>query len=203
MPNRLSIIIPVAPDEDAHEELLRQLNAFDAEIIVSSEGSRARSMNVAASHAKGEYLWFLHADSRLDDDIFAALETVCRHVDGNTLYYFDLGFYDGVLTHLNAWGANMRSRLLKAPYGDQGFFMARDVFNKVVGFREDIARAEDLYFILKARKDGVRITPIGATIHTSARRYQSTGWLRLSFKYQKIFWSIYLRDFFSRFRRRA
>lgn len=203
MPDHLSIIIPVAPNEDAHEDLVRQLNTVEADIIVVSEGSRARSMNFGASQAKGDYIWFLHADSRLDDHSLAALKTACEKLDNNTIYYFDLAFFDGILTRLNAWGANIRSRILKAPYGDQGFFMARDVFDKVGGFCEDVKRAEDLHFILKARADGVKICPIDATLYTSARRYQSTGWLRLTFKYQKIFWSIYLRDVFSRFRRHA
>ena len=51
MLDNVSIIIPVALNETAHEILLKDLESCGAEIIVSSEGSRAASLNVGAEKA--------------------------------------------------------------------------------------------------------------------------------------------------------
>ena len=85
-------------------------------------------MNVGAQHAKGDIFVFLHADSVL----LPGWDYQVRHVMKQpqvTLGYFDFainGSFPG--KKWIEWGANVRSRLLKRPYGDQGLFIRRNDF---------------------------------------------------------------------------
>lgn len=74
----VSIIIPVAPGERNHEALLQDLEGSGAEIILSSEGSRAASLNAGARKAKQDTLWFLHADTRVAPENLSDLAASLR-----------------------------------------------------------------------------------------------------------------------------
>lgn len=189
MLDHISIIIPVAPDEAAHENLLQDLQQFDAEIIVSSEASRAKSLNAGAAKANQSFLWFLHADSRVRPDNITLLK-LALSLRPDALHYFDLAFEEGGLATLNACGANARSRLFGLPYGDQGFCISKTVFDKVGGYPEDVPYGEDLLFVRLAKKAGVELNRIPSELSTSARKYQQQGWLALTAKRQVQLWKL-------------
>ena len=136
-------------------------------------------MNAAASSAKGEYLWFLHADSRVDTDtIPVLLECIAKGEDA--LYYHDLTFLpDGpTAMPINAWGVKFRSNWLKTPFGDQGFCLSRELFFRLGRYREDVRYGEDHLLVWQALQAGVKVRPTGAKVLTSARKYANKGWLR-------------------------
>lgn len=203
----LSVIVPFAHgDEPQADRLIRQLAAgthFDGQVItcrahgcrplpkpsdwpaqillidVLSPRGRARQMNVAAGRANGEWLWFLHADSQLSEEAWPALNAFIRS-DEDALGYFDLEFCDDGprLTALNAWGANLRSRLFGLPFGDQGFILRRDRFFKLGGFDESLVFGEDHALVWRAHDQRLPIRRVGARLATSARKYAQRGWLR-------------------------
>lgn len=185
MLENVSIIIPLAPAETEQSKLLDDLKNVQTEIICSSEYSRAKSMNAGALKTANDFLWFLHADSRLDQDALVKLEQSLSK-NPNNLHYFDLAFDGGGLPSINALGANMRSRFLGIPFGDQGFCLSKTNFDKIGGFPEDCSIAEDLLFLWKARRLGIQPNRIPATITTSARKYKKRGWLKLTVLYQWI-----------------
>ena len=176
---KISIIIPLAPDENAHERLLDDLKPLNAEIIVSSEGSRAKSLNAGVAKARHNFLWFLHADSRVSTDNIDALQKALAR-RSNALHYFDLSYEEGGLARLNAWGANIRCHLFELPYGDQGFCISKTMFNKIGGYPEDAPYGEDLLFIRLASQAGIGLNRIPSKLRTSARKYHQHGWLKLT-----------------------
>jgi len=183
----LSVIVPAAGEEPALPAL-RECLAGDprvGELLVKSEGSRAASLNAGAREAAGELFWFLHADSSLSPETIPALVKAARD-EAEALLFFDLAFDDagGPLPRLNAAGANLRSRLLRLPFGDQGLACRRAVFERIGPFPEDAAYGEDHLFVWRAHRAGVPVRPVGAPLVTSARRYRAQGWLRLSLLYQ-------------------
>lgn len=182
----ISVIIPLAPGETEHRALVASLPA-SMEIITASEGSRARSLNAGAARATGDFFWFLHADSRVSADGIAALERAIADTP-EALNYFTLAFGDTphLRMRINAWGTNMRSRVLGVPFGDQGFCMHRDVFFRLGGFPEHVPYGEDHVWVWRARQQGVRLRNVGATISTSARRYRSEGWLKTTLRFQYL-----------------
>lgn len=194
MLNNVSIIIPLAPDEKAHLRLAEFLKQeTEAEIILSSEGSRAKSLNTGTQKATRDFLWFLHADSYVMQENLTALEkSLSTTPDG--LHYFNLKFDKGGLIKLNQWGGNMRSKIFNLPFGDQGFCVSKETFEKIGNYPEDLTIAEDLKFILNAKRAGIKLKNIPSPLATSARKYKITGWLSLTLTYQKIWMGMVLKD---------
>ena len=185
----LSVIIPARPGEPHLEALCAALEreAGVSEVLVAMEGSRARSLNAGAARARGELLWFLHADSRLAADTVARLHMAAtRHA--NALLFFDLAFLDDAspLMRLNQWGGNLRARVLRLPFGDQGLACRREVFERIGPYPEDATYGEDHLFVWQAHRAGVPLCAVGVPLATSARTYAREGWLRLTLRYQYL-----------------
>ena len=179
MLENVSIIIPLAPSERNHEALLVDLEPSGAEIVISSEGSRAKSLNVGARKAKREILWFLHADTRVTHDNLKDLNGSIER-DQNSLRYFNLAYDGNGLVVANAWGANWRSRTFGLPYGDQGFCLSRTLYAEIGPYPEDIPFGEDLIFLRRAKAMGVNLEALPSALTTSARKYRDEGWLKLT-----------------------
>lgn len=182
--NRVSIIVPVHGNETQLDTLLGDLTPVneEAEFILQFEGTRAESLNAGAAKSTREFLWFLHADTRVTAHNLKALE---QALGGNPgcLHYFDLAFDKTGLPALNAWGANMRSRLFGTPFGDQGFCIAKALFCTTGGFPEDAPYGEDLTFVWRARRAGIMLNRIPSTLVTSARKYSAHGWLKITLRH--------------------
>ncbi|MEO8461398.1 MAG: glycosyl transferase family 2, partial [Dokdonella sp.] len=131
----------------------------------------------------------LHADSILTPDCAAAL---ARHIsrNWNVLGYFDLRFLaDGPpLMGINSFGAWWRSRLFGLPFGDQGFVLSRRLLDELHGFDTTVTSGEDHDFIWRARAAGAKLRAVGASLHTSARKYALNGWRRTTGQHLRETW---------------
>ncbi len=179
----ISIIIPAYEGEKELGYLLADLKNLRAEIMVSSENTRAKSLNCGAAKASREYLWFLHADSRVSADNLNYLSQAIKK-NPDALHYFDLVFDRGGIMSVNAWGANIRSRLFGTPFGDQGFCISSSRFSLIGGYPENLDYGEDLMFVWRARQAGLKLSRIASKLKTSARKYDKQGWLKLILLYQ-------------------
>ncbi len=179
----VSVVIPYYDDEDALERVLDCLKNTSCEVIVSSEGSRARSLNKGAEKATRPFIWFLHADSQLSFDNFDKLESELQEKPDH-LHFFALAFDEKGPWFLNALGANFRSRSFGVPFGDQGFCLSKKNFQRAGRYNEDLNDAEDLMFLWQVRHAGLGLNFLNSTLKTSARKYKKQGWLRLTFIYQ-------------------
>lgn len=203
---RVTVIVPVGPGDQLEPCLRAQLAQLprDAQVCVVScaesasnvarappdkagndpqwlhlraATGRASQQNAGAAAARGQWLWFLHADARLAADTLPALARFIA-ADVEALGYFDLRFLDDgpPLMRLNAAGAWLRSHCLRLPFGDQGLVLPRSVFNALGGFDASVARGEDHHLVWRARHARVPVRPVGASLYTSARRYAARGW---------------------------
>jgi len=180
--NNVSVIIPVWQQETELNKLLNDLAPYGAEIIQSSDGSRAKSLNTGAAQAKREFLWFLHADSRINQNSISALnKSISEH--SKAVHYFELVFEKAGISAWNASWANLRSAWFKLPYGDQGLCVSKAQFEKINGYPEDTPYGEDLLFIRKAKKLDIDIISTKSRIMSSARKYHTQGWLKTTFKH--------------------
>lgn len=155
---------------------------------VRGSAGRAAQLNRGVRAAGGAWLWLLHADSRPS---VQAIRTVLCHVQrppaAPALGWCALTFADGPrLARLNAFGANLRSRLFALPFGDQGWLLPRGVFDRLGGFDEEFGRGEDLDFIIRARAAGIAITPLGCRMTSSARRYRAQGWQSTTWEHLRL-----------------
>lgn len=146
--------------------------------ICESRQGRGPQMNAGARLAAGETLLFLHADSNLpqgwDRDIVQALQN--ENVVGGA---FSLGIAgNGFFFRFTEWAANLRGRLFGLSYGDQGYFVKKDVFDDMKGYPE-VPIMEDVIFWRRLRLRG-RVILLESRIMTSPRRWMNDGRLKVT-----------------------
>lgn len=202
----ISIIIPTLNEADNIEAAIAGLqNIEGVEIIVTDGGStddtvykaeeagarvvrtqtgRAVQMNAGVAAARGELLLFLHGDTLLPPgfagDVRQALSD--PEVAGGA---FRLAINaPGPGFRLVEKVANLRSVILKMPYGDQALFLRAEMFRAVDGF-PNLPIMEDFEFVRRLKSRGrIKILPGNAT--TSARRWQKKGIIRTTLINQVI-----------------
>lgn len=143
--------------------------------VASTMRGRALQMNEGAKRAAGEALLFLHADSFLDPGacraIFRALKDPSVAGGAFRLRIDSSSLFLRAVAAL----ANARSRWFGLPYGDQGYFVRREIFEKAGGFKS-LPIMEDVDWIRRLKKEGV-IVLLDRPITTSARRWTGQGYL--------------------------
>ena len=202
----ISVIIPTLNEEENLAKTLSRLNSGDnLEIIVADGGSEDATVEIAESRgtqvvlspkgrsiqlnrgveaSSGELLLFLHGDTMLPDR-FAPLIRHTMKRPNCSAGAFSLKIDSTRLSlSLVAYCANMRSRLLQMPYGDQGIFTSRNMYDRVGGFAE-VPIMEDYIFIRNLRKHG-KIYILDEAALTSARRWQNMGVIRTTLINQLI-----------------
>jgi rSAM/selenodomain-associated transferase 2 len=146
--------------------------------LVRKAGSgkgRARQMNRGAAMAKGKILLFLHADTRLPENAQELITDLLSRIPDLVGGAFSLGIDDGrIPLKVIEFSANLRSRLTRAPYGDQSLFFRKAYFDRIGGFRE-IPIMEDLELMTRVRKQGGRIHILNQKSVTSSRRWEKEG----------------------------
>lgn len=162
----------VVADGGSDDETMEVAKAHDVRTI-QVPACRATQMNAGAKEARGEILLFLHADTRLPEN-WANLvrgELDKPGVAGGA-FRFKLD-ENARWSHIIESLANIRSRWLYMPYGDQAIFMRSELFRRMGGFAE-MSIMEDFEFMRRLRKMG-RIGIIPDTAVTSARRWRESG----------------------------
>jgi len=196
----ISFIIPVLNDRMSLDILLPQLQGYREkghELLLvdggSNDGSvssatglvdrilmtgpgRARQMNLGADNAKHDILQFVHADSRLPDDLDSIILKSMQNPE-RLWGRFDVSLDENGFAYVMiAFMMNLRSRLSGVATGDQGIFVRKTVFHETGGFK-DIPLMEDVAISKILRKKSWPVC-LKAKIITSARRWKQKGVLR-------------------------
>ena len=166
----------VVVDGGSSDDSVTIAEATGATVIAAPRG-RGAQMHAGAAAARGDWLLFLHADTRLGDGWHAAVAAHIAAAPGWAAY-FALRLDDAAWqARIIERGVAARSRLLGLPYGDQGLLVSRRLYDEVGGFRP-LALMEDVDL---ARRIGRRrLRPLAATALTSAERWRRDGWLQRS-----------------------
>jgi rSAM/selenodomain-associated transferase 2/rSAM/selenodomain-associated transferase 1 len=170
----LEIIVVDGGSSDRTAELAREAGAA----VLFSRAARSRQMNAGASAARGNVLLFLHADTFLPRG-YSSLAAQHLRKSGVAA-----GAFRFAVSHAFAgskfleWTTNLRSRWLQLPYGDQGLFLRRSLFEELGGFA-DLPILEDYELVRRLRGCG-RVITVREPVLTSARRWQRLGVLRAS-----------------------
>jgi len=145
--------------------------------VVRSPRGRGAQLAAGAAAAAGDWLLFLHADTRLAPGWrVAASRHVARQPGKAACFRFRLDAGEWPARLVEA-GVAARVRLLGLPYGDQGLLVSRGLYDEVGGYRP-LPLMEDVD--LARRIGGLRIARLGVDAVTSAERWRREGWLRRS-----------------------
>ncbi len=200
-------VIPTLNPGAPFAPLLHELQRAGVRIVVTDGGSERAAIDTALQHsarivsghkgrghqlargadysAAGDDDWFLfvHADSVLPENWQALLS---RHIDvrpGKAAYFGfqldDKGFWPRCVEFW-VW---LRSIALNMPYGDQGLFMRKDLYDAVGGYdREPLF--EDVAII--KRIQGRRLVKLRGNIITDASKYRRDGYRKRTFSNLKL-----------------
>ena len=200
----LSVVIPTLEASGVLAPLLRSVAPVAGEVCVVDGRSRDRAATAACARSHGArfataprgrgtqirrgcalasraWLLVLHADSSLPAgwaDAVRAFVAAPEH--RHRAACFRLAFdEDSWPARRTAALANLRSRLLALPYGDQGLLIPRPLLDEVGGFR-DLPIMEDVDIVRRVGRR--RLHLLDAAVRTSAERYRRNGWLRRSLR---------------------
>lgn len=141
--------------------------------VYSARKGRGHQMNVGAEKAEGDILLFLHADCILPSGGFQMIREVLTDT-GVAAGAFDIRIdHSAMRFRIIEAGANLRTRITAIPYGDQGIFMTKRIFEKIGGFA-DIVLMEDVEISRRLKRAG-RIVFVRPPVRTSPRRWLKEG----------------------------
>jgi glycosyltransferase involved in cell wall biosynthesis len=159
----------VVADGGCPPETRRILAESGVRRIENTGASRGARLHEAARAASGEILFFLHGDSTPPNDAASAIASAVAA--GAPAGCFCLGYDEPQAAYrwIAAW-ANVRTRLARLPFGDQGIFCTREAYSRSGGFR-DLPVCDDLDFARRLRRlPGFRVLP--QACRTSPHRYR-------------------------------
>lgn len=197
----VTVIVPTYNERERIVALQNELDALEGTFEVwisdgfSSDGTverirypmiqeaqgRAAQMNQAAKRARGDYLWFVHCDSRLDPRSIEAIES-----SGLDVGCFSLRFDSrDPFMRIVGFMSRLRVRVRGIAFGDQGIFVRQALFEQLGGFA-DLPIMEDYEFSLRCSRMGKRVRALSLPLYTSARRFEQRGKLRTCWLMQKL-----------------
>ncbi len=167
-------------DSGSEDKTVNIANIYGAKVYKSKEKNRGLQLDIGAKNSEGEWLIFLHADTRLTNDWLTKVKSVLKG-DKNYIYFFKFKINDKkVIYRILEILVNFRSQYLKQPYGDQGLIIHRSTYSKNNGFR-NIPLMEDVDFVrrLKNKND---LKQLNLSIFTSSRKWERTNIFLQGFK---------------------
>ena len=160
------IVVDGGSEDDSVAEAMPRCDG----LLLSTPG-RARQMNIGAAAAAGDYLFFLHADTRPA----VSGEELDRSLEDSPPWGFSRVRLSGSgpALRLVEWGMNRRSAWTRVATGDQMLYLRRDLFRATGGFA-DIPLMEDVEYCKRLR----RVAPpriLSHPVTTSSRRWEERG----------------------------
>lgn len=163
----------VVADGGSGDETCAIAEAAGARVIETRRG-RGEQLREGAKAVRGDWFLFLHADTVLETGWEEEASAFMRENDARAAV-FTLAFdAKGLAPRLVAAGAMFRTRILRAPYGDQGLLISRALYDRVGGYR-DLPLMEDVDLIDRVNRQG-GFDVLASKATTSARRYERDGY---------------------------
>ena len=171
----LTVAGVVLADGGSRDGSIDIARAHGAEVLAGPKG-RGMQLAAGARRANGDWLLFLHADTRLTP---GWRREVARFIgdpanrERVAAFRFALDDRSRGARRVE-WGVHRRARWLGMPFGDQGLLISRDLYDNLGGYRP-MPLMEDVDIIRRIGKG--RVTFLDSAAITSAARYRK-GYLR-------------------------
>ena len=188
----VSVVIPTLDEERLLPATIESVRRDASEVLVVDGGSTDRTRDVAvdagarvlegprgrgpqldrgAREARGDWIVFLHADTRLEKGWSGSILGLGGGVVGGAFRFALDTSRPG--RRYTEWAVALRCRLLGLPFGDQAIFCRRRAYEEAGGFpREPLF--EDVALVLRLRRLGAMVLLPRAAV-TSPRRWEADG----------------------------
>jgi len=191
-------VVPTLNEAARIAVLVKGLRALGVEqVIVADGGSRdgtvlaaqhagaavvqappGRGSQLAAGVAAGDrpVVWVVHADARLPAEPWRWMAPVLRATGAGA---FRLAIDDPApVFRMIEVGTMLRVAATNIPYGDQGMFLSRALYDAAGGYPADHPIMEDVALARRVHAQGRRWQIVPATIGADSRRWRQDGALR-------------------------
>ena len=154
-----------------------------ATVVKSERRGRAIQMNLGAAIARGNVLYFIHADCQPPSTYCADIQ---QFIDegyplGCYRYRFDA---QGFMLKINAYFTRFSPLWCRG--GDETLYVTREVFHALKGYDEYYSIMEEYDFIRRAQQLYLfKIIPKYVVV--SARKYETNSWLRVMWANFRVF----------------
>jgi rSAM/selenodomain-associated transferase 2 len=168
----------IVVDGGSEDDSVAIADGFGATVLTAPPG-RGGQLKKGAEAAASAFLLFLHADTVLEtgwaDEARGLISGGEARAGVFTLAFDATGF----APRLICAGAMVRTRMFKAPYGDQGLLVSRALYDAVGGYA-NMALFEDVDIIRRiiAHENRAALHVFKSKAVTDAVRYQRRGYFR-------------------------
>ena len=163
----------VVVDGGSRDDTIAIAEAAGARVIVAPKG-RGSQLKAGGEAARGDWLLFLHADTKLQHGWRNAVAGHVARSPAPACFRFrldDAAWQARVIER----GVALRTRLIGLPYGDQGLLISRPLYDTAGGYRS-MPLMEDVDLVRRIP----RVRVLDADAVTSAVRWRRNGWFRRS-----------------------
>jgi rSAM/selenodomain-associated transferase 2 len=169
------VIEIIVVDGQSLDETRSLASAAGASVLTGPAQSRAAQMNFGARQAKGEILYFVHADVQLIPSFVKDIHDVFEagYAAGCYRYRFDV---DKMMLKVMAFFTRFDRIMCRG--GDQTLCVKKEVFMALNGFDEYYTIMEDYDFIIRLKKNH-KFKIIQKDVVVSARKYEMNSWFRV------------------------
>ena len=166
----------IVADGGSDDDTQKIVENTGVKLISSPEKGRAKQMNFAATQAKGDVLYFVHADSLPPITFIEDIEIALKEGFLIGCYRFKFNSNKKILK-LNAYFTRFDRIMCRG--GDQSLFVTKTLFNELNGYCEQHKLMEDYDIIIRARKKHpFKIIPKDVLV--SARKYDHNSYLKVN-----------------------
>ena len=178
----LEIIVVDSPFSS--DNLASLKGKFNFQYVKAQKGYRSFQLHYGAENAKGEILYFLHADARpplnFVSHIYSSLAKDYKF--GIFAYKFDS---DNLLLRMNSFFTKFDG--LFSGGGDQSIFMKRSTYNMVGGFNTSLRIMEDFDLFRRCKAKKLNFLIVKDPVLVSARKYENNSWFKVNLMNLRIF----------------
>ncbi len=175
------VLISDSPDSTDEIEALKFPKIV--RILKAEVPGRAAQMNEAAALAKGEILYFVHADTLVHADFERDVTTAIIAGTDLGCYRYRFDKYFTPLLYINSYFTRFDKIWCRG--GDQTLFITKKVFEELGRFRGDFKIMEDYEILLRA-KGKYRFQIIEKEVIASSRKYKLNGYFTVQLANLKV-----------------
>ena len=151
-------------------------------VIKNSKPNRGHQLKTGALKAKGDWLLFLHSDSRLEKKwVSKLLKIMSKSSSLKHAWYFDFKIKNNnIQFKILEIAVALRSYFFKSPYGDQGLLIHKKLYHSYGGY-SSLSIMEDLDFITRINKT-TKLRRIGCILYTNDRKWKNLNVIERAIK---------------------